>query len=358
MTMINANNLIPEFREADLKAYVNANPLGDLKYRNFFPTQFNANLNFASLEGNSGAKVMAPVVTLDSDVQLKGRDFVEKIKGEIPKIEVGRKLIERDFFQLRDLRVAAQANHSDQGVIAQMITLMYGDGRFVVDAVNARLEYMAKQLLSTGRYTVQNGVQVDFEVATQNAEVDWFAATTKTKDYDPIAELQALQDSAMAKGYTYREMVMDAETFAKFRRADSVVKFTATYAQSALGLQNTPTLEQLNHALQEKDLPTIKVWRSFVNEEALDGSLTSTSAWERGSIHLTASPVYGKTLYTLSPELEVKLDETSKFMTDTLIMVSVIGKSKPMSVATVGTAFATPVLNDVKRKFILKTKLA
>ncbi len=38
---INAVNIVPEFREADLQFVVNNNPLGDLQYRNYFPLKFN-----------------------------------------------------------------------------------------------------------------------------------------------------------------------------------------------------------------------------------------------------------------------------------------------------------------------------
>ena len=58
---INASNIITEFREADMQAIINANPLGDLAYRNYFPLQFNPSLTFASLETTVGAKVMADI---------------------------------------------------------------------------------------------------------------------------------------------------------------------------------------------------------------------------------------------------------------------------------------------------------
>lgn len=358
MSIINANNIIQEFREQDFQAYVNSNPVNDLNFRNYFPSLFNTDLNFANLEGNTGAKVMAPLVSLNANVELKGRDFVEKIKGEIPKIEVGRKMTERDFFRLQGLRLAVQTNPTNSAIKQQMINLMYGDGRFVVDSVNARLEFMAKQLMSTGKYTAQNGVNVDFGLTVENSAKDWFASTTTNADYHPIKEIEKLQKVALSKGFRYTNMVMDLETFNKFIEAKSVVSFTASYSQVALGLQNQPTLEQLNTALQAKALPTITIWESYVSDEDKAGNVTSTSAWEKGNILLSASADYGNTQFTVSPEASIKLNESSKFTVDDFILVSVIGTAKPMSVATVGMAFATPVLNETSKKVILKTKLA
>ena len=57
--IINANNIIPEFSQANMNAIVSAYPLGDLQYRNFFPLSFNPSLSFGNLESAGSAKVMA-----------------------------------------------------------------------------------------------------------------------------------------------------------------------------------------------------------------------------------------------------------------------------------------------------------
>lgn len=357
------NNLIPEFKEAVLGARLEANPLSDLKYRNYFPTQFNTDLTFGNLEGESGAKVIAPIVALDSDVVLKGRDNTQAIKGEIPKVEVGRLKTERDFFRLNALRNAVQLNPNNQQVRNQLYNWIYDDAGFVVDSVNATMELMAKQLLSNGFYTAANGLKIDFGVTVQNSAADWYLAGNQATDsaaskYDPIKEIQNLQSAALAKGFRYQRMVMDLATFNQFIAATSVIKFSASFAQNSLGLAQMPTVQMVNTALQAQNLPVIEIWESYVNDEGQDGSLTAKSGWELGNIHLSGTADFGTTQYTISPEASVDLNETSKITTNEFILVSTIGKAAPMQVLTKGTAFATPVLNSVGKRLILKTKLA
>lgn len=355
MTLI--KNIIPEFRNEDFTAILNANPQHDLKYRTYFPSEYRPTLSFASLEGDTGAKVKAPIVALDSDVKLKGRSTDEGFKGEIPKIEVGRQKNERDFFSLQNLRHAVQLNPTNKGILTQLMDKIYDDGLFVVNSVNATLEFMSKSLLSRGHYKAAGEVKVDFGVKEVAADVDWFDARNATK-VNPIAQLQALQKQALSKGFRFVRAAMDLATFNQFVSFESVIKFSASYSQNALGLAQTPSLEQLNTALQAQNLPVIDIWESYVNNEAEDGTLTAESGWELGNIHLSGVQDYGSTQYTISPEASTPLGESYKEVVDTYILVSAIGHAAPMSVLTKGTAFATPVLNSVNKRMILKTKLA
>lgn len=355
MNTINANTIIPEFREADFSAILHNNPLGDLGYRKGFPLTFNVGLNFGNLEGETGAKVMADVVALDANVPLKGREFVEKIKGEIPKIEVGRMKTERDFFRIQSLREAVSRHPNNAGVKNQLINAIYDDGIFVVNSVNARLEYMAKSLLSKGAYT-SNGVTLDFGIEVKNASKDWFDVKN-AETFNPIEDLRTAQKEALARGFRYAVAVMDLATFNQFVKSPLVVKFTASFAQNALGLAQEPTLAQVNTALASQNLPVIEIWESYLREEGKDGNITTTSGWELGNIHLSTTANFGETQYTLSPEAGIDLGESTKTTIDQFILVSVLGEANPMRVLTKGTAFATPVLNNTKQKLILKTKL-
>lgn len=349
--------IIPEYREVDLTAILNANPLGELQYRNYFPTEFKTGLTFGNLEGETGAKVIAPIVALDSDVKLRGRDNTEAIKGEIPKIEVGRLKTERDFFRIQDLRNAVALNPNSQSVKLQLINKIYDDAVFVTDSVNASMEFMSKSLLSQGWYQDAKGVKVDFGVTTQDATSDWFLPANAST-FDPIKEFQKLQKQALASGFRYLRAVMDLATFNQLAASEKVVKFTASFAQNALGLAQTPTLAQVNSALLAQNLPVIDIWESYVNDEAEDGTLTSKSGWILGNIHLSGTAGFGNTQYAISPEASMNLNETSKVTTNEFILVSTIGKAAPTRVLTKGTAFATPVLNSVKKRLILRTKLA
>ncbi|MCT4321792.1 major capsid protein [Elizabethkingia anophelis] len=356
MSDILLQKIMPEYREVDLGAILNTNPLGELQYKNYFPSEFKTGLTFGNLEGDTGAKVIAPIVAMDSDVILKGRDNTEAIKGEIPKVEVGRKKTEKDFFKINELRNAVTANPNNKNIRLQLINKIYDDAIFVTDSVNASMEFMSKSLLSQGFYEM-NGIKIDFGVTMQDATSDWFLPANAAT-FDPIKEFQKLQKQALAKGFRYLRAVMDLATFNQLVASEKVIKFTASFAQNALGLAQTPTLAQVNSALQAQNLPVIEIWESYVNDEAKDGTLTSMSGWILGNIHFSGTADFGNTQYTISPEASIDLNETSKLTTNEFILVSTIAKAAPMQVLTKATAFATPVLNSVKKRLILKTKLA
>lgn len=354
---MNVTQIIPEFSAANLTAILNNNPLGDLQYRNYFPVEFKTDLNWGNIETEAGAKVMADVVAMDSDVILKGRETASIITGDIPKIETGRMMNEKGFFDLEKLRNALRANPKNQSVSNQLVQAIYGDAIAVTNSVNATLEFLSKSLLSKGSYKTESGVNIDFKIKTKNASLDWFSPDN-AKTFDPIKDLREAQKEALAKGYRFVTATMDLATFNQFVASESVIKFTASFAQNALGLAQTPTLEQVNSALRSQNLPIINIWESYISKEAKDGSLTSTSGWDLGNIHLSATESFGATQYTISPEANMDLGETTKVTVNDLILVSTIGSAAPMRVLTKGMAFATPVLNNTKKRLILKTKLS
>ena len=196
---INANNIIPEFSQANMNAIIQAYPLGALLYRDFFPLEFNPNLTFSSMEGAEGAKIMADIVAIGSKAPRKGREFVENIKGEIPKVEIARDLNEKDLITIQQLRNSLAAYPTNAGIKAQLINKIYEDPQFCIDGVNARLEWMSKQLVSTGKYkttATNNGgvanVSADFRVRAQNALKKWADA-----DANPVEEIEKYQEEAI-----------------------------------------------------------------------------------------------------------------------------------------------------------------
>lgn len=355
---INAVNIVPEFREADLQFVVNNNPLGDLQYRNYFPLKFNTTLDWASIEKNTDNKVAAEIVAIGSKSPRKSRDFVEKVKGEIPKIEVARDMTERDTIRLDNIRaISNRYGGKDSSAYKELLKSIYEDPIFCINGVNARLELLAKQAVSKGEYTLMAGAKVKFGVGTENTAKDWFLPANATT-FDPIADFRKVQEEAVKKGFRYVYAIMDRPTFFQMVKSTSVVKFTASFAQNALNVAQEPTLAQLNETLRAHGLPEVIIWESYVSEEAKSGVKTTTSGWELGNIHFTDNTQVGETYYTITPTFSRKDETTTKVVSDSFILVSTWAEQDPEMLSTKATAFATPVLNNVSRKLILKTKLS
>lgn len=356
---INANNIIPEFSQPNMNAIIQAYPLGDLRYREYFPLAFNPYLTYSNIEGTDGAKIMADIVAIGSKAPLKGRDFVESIKGEIPKVEIARKLNERDLITLQQLRYAVNANPTNAGIKNQLTGKIYEDPRFCIDGINARMEWMAKQLVSTGKYktTATNNdgvlnVSVDFKVKTQNAVKKWADA-----DANPIEEIEKYQEEAKGKGYSYTTITMSRATLNQVLKNKNTRAFVLGVPINATTILPDVRLDQLNAELAEKGLPIIKVWESFISFEGKNGEVSVDNGWEEGNVLFSTSALLGTTQYTTTPEFTMDFaDVMSKSIKDNFILVNTFGEQNPISVSTKATAFATPVLNDSKRKLIIKTK--
>ena len=356
---INANNIITEFSQANMNAIIQAYPLGDLRYREHFPLLYNPFLTYSNIEGADGAKIMADIVAICSKAPRKGREFVENIKGEIPKVEIARDLNEKDLLTIQQLRYAVNANPTNAGIKNQLVDKIYEDPLFCIDGINARMEWMAKQLVSTGKYktTATNNdgvvnVSVDFKVKTQNALKKWADA-----DANPIDEIEKYQEEAKGKGYSYATITMSRATLNQVLKNKNTRAFVLGIPINATTILPDVRLDQLNAELAERGLPIIKVWESFISFEGKDGEVTVANGWEEGNILFSTSALLGSTQYTTTTEFTMDFaDVMSKSIKDSFILVNTFGHQDPISVSTKATAFATPVLNDSKRKLIIKTK--
>lgn len=365
--MINVNELVPDFRQADAQAYIETYPFEELQFQRGFPLLYQPDLKWSGIEANFGAKVMADVVAFNSRAPRKGRPLPSKISGDIPKVEVARDKVETDFNTLRSLQdslTRLPAGPTQRQAMQRILDWHYEDGPFVVDAINARLEWMSKQILSKGKYAltlinneagVQTTIDVDFEVPAEQV-------VTVTKDWsDPTADIlgdiRARKAAAKAKGKRLLYMTMEEDTFNNVAANPGIQKFCATYVTAALNLQQEPDLDTVNRALARKGLPQIIIWESDVVWERKNGDQQTVSGWEPGNVTFTESSVYGNTQYTLSADEYVQAGVAQKTKSG-IVLVKIWGVEDPITVVTKGVAYATPVLNNSKNVHILKTKIA
>jgi hypothetical protein len=367
--MFDVTSIVKEFRAADLQAYINEYTLGDLAFKTFFPTQFTTNLTWESLTAQFGAKVAADVVAFDSRAPRKGRQMPGKLTGDIPKVEVARAKKETDLNVYRQL-VAAINGASNEALKGQalrrLLDWMYEDTTFVLDSVNARMEYLSKQIASTGSYTLnvtnnEAGIVTPMKIAfgipaanIANSGTNWWAAPSVAK---PITDIKALDVTARGKGFKIQYLTMDKATFDQMVLSEEVQKYTASYFQNALNLQLVPNLATVNSALSSASLPQIRIWDSYVNVESKAGVYTTVSGWETGNVTCTATPTFGNVQWTTPADGFVgsDVDKSQKAYND-YVLIKAFAEQDPITVVTKGIAYATPVLNGANGIFIMKTK--
>lgn len=364
MSIINANNIIPEFKKETFDLVVENYPLGSLYYQNYFATEFRADLTFASAEVNFGAKVMADIVSIGSKAPRKSRDFAKTYTGEIPKIEIARDLTENDQIKIQQLRNAVSQYPNNESVAQQLLQKIYEDPQFCIDGVNSRLEWTAKQLASKGSFetTVENNaggvakLKIDFKVTSSANGKNIFTPTgTDLVDYDPMVKIREKQTMAIAKGQPYVYMVTDRETFNQFVKYQKVQLFSANFNDALTKNYRTPSVEQVNAELSSQGLPTFVIWESYFYAENKKSERVMMSGWEKGAILFTQSLDLGSTQYTLTPEFSTNFaDVMTQNVNNGFILVKTFGHQDPIMVSTKATAFAMPVLNNLSRIEILK----
>ncbi len=370
MAALDLTSVVREFKAPDLQAFINEYLIGDLGYRNFFPTQFTPQLTFEVLEATFSAKVAADIVAFDSRAPRKGRQLPGKITGDIPKAEIARVKTESDLNKYRLLLSAVQqAQGIPQAMAAakrRILDWIYEDTTFVQDGINARMEWLAKQATSKGEYTLSltnneagivTPVPIKFGIPTANianSATDWWGAVSTAK---PISDIRTLTRTAKAAGIVLRFVTMDRETFDKIVLTDEVQKFSASFVANALSLLTTPNLSIVNQALSNDNLPNIRIWDSMINVEAKAGTRTTTSGWEQGRVVLTPNSQLGTTQWTTPADAFVgsDVDKSSKTMND-FILVKMWAEQDPITVVTKALAYATPVLDSPNQIYIMKTK--
>lgn len=365
--MVNPNKIISDFKIKGVEYFLANYNFTPLQYQMVFPELFRTSLSWKTIEAATGASVLADVVAFNSSAPRKGRPMPGSAIGDMPKIEAARDMFETDLITLQELQnaLASASSQTTRIQIGQeIINLMYGDSAFVVNAVNSRLEWIAKQIASTGKYSltltnneagIQTKTDVDFGIPAANkinAAKNWFTDA----DADPVSDIYNRQKAALANGYSLKYMYMDRETFNAMANKTSVQKFSASYLNNALNTFLRPSVETLNIALTAQALPVIIVWDSFVSIEGKDGDKTSTSGWEAGKVTFSETPELGNTQYAVTADERADNADGSVKVKSGIVLVKTWGTAEPLRISTKGVVYGTPVLNNVKRIHILSTK--
>lgn len=382
MAITSASNIVKEFNQFDFQQIILNNVQPQLRYRTHFPLRYNPGLNFGNIERDSDANIMASVVAFGAKAPRVGRTFASSVKSQIPKIEQARDLDEVGMFRYRDLSeainrqidvirrnpqrnpdgtVSENSTNQMNSLGATLVAEIYNDPIFCQNTVNNRLEWMAKQIASTGKIelsTITNakgvkGMTLDFGIPEADPTVDWDDA-----DADPILDLQNLKRTALTKGFNQMVMITDSITADRMIALESVSNFVfGLPINPGSGFRAMrPTMAQLNGALQAQGLPTLQIWDSFLVEQNKAGENVGMSGWMEGRILLSDSVVLGDTVYTQSEAFNSNIDGsvTSKQVVDNMILVQQWGQVDPDMLSSKALAYAIPIINNTKRKTILK----
>lgn len=336
--------LLKSLVEKDMQAMVEKLTLNDYYYPSLFPLEATGSLTWKSLMSDTGIPVAADVVASGSSVPRKTRDVVSKLTGNIPKIAIARDMEEDQINELLYLQQMA-SNASD---VQALIKKVYDDIEFCFNGVNAKLEYIALQAISTGKATFTNtnnqgivsAYDVDFQVPTAQktaTSITWATSATAT----PIKDIQTIVKKGRKSGRRYKYILMNQDTFDNMVATAEVQKFAANFISKITETQDKPTLTGLNFAMNNNGLPEIKIIESFVQLE-IDSARTTVNCFYDGIVTFVTDMVQGKTYHAKLAEESINFQTGAFLAKRGHILVKKYVKEEPITESTLAMANAFP----------------
>lgn len=353
-------SLIQGLNEKDMQAVVNTYNLNPFYFPTLFPLKFNPTLTIKALVADQGIPIVADVVSFNSSAPKKTRQVVKRYTGDIPKIEISRVKEEtdlNDYFQL--LHYANTTNGAKA-----ILDWIYDDTQFCWDGVNARLEWLALQALSTGKIKLDNtnnvGVvtetDIDFLVPSTSQSgvtVKWASGNAATMD--PITVIRTAVKAAKARGFKLNYIFTDQDTFDVMCLSDKLAKYCASWVIKATNLQAAPTVAEVNAALKANNLPTFVVIDSYVTIELTDGTRTSVNPWKTGVLTFTPGLVVGNTYHAPLADELVGSSAATKVKREHVMLKKYSLEEPSVMEVTKGLANAFPAWASAQQSYMVDT---
>lgn len=349
--------LLAGVTEKDVQAVVNTYDVKDLYYPTIFPVKENFSLTIKALEAQTGLRIAGDIIARGASGDAKSREALNRIQGDIPKVFIKRYMDENE---LDTYQQYSQIADTDQ---KRLVELWADDTKFCFDGVNNRLEWIALRSISTGKVslTLENNGQIvteydlDYQIpADQKLGVqggEWSDADTAapfTKDFKKVIE------EGRKKGFNLKHAFMNLDTFAKLASTKEAAKLCASYAANFMGIQYTPTLEQVNSVI--KNLPYLRgiqihVIDQDITIETPDGARTTSNPFADNAVTFTESAVLGNTYWKMPADMKVQGSSAIKAMNG-LTCVKKYAEEEPLKEVTIGLANALPTWQGANRSFL------
>lgn len=351
--------------EKDMQAVINTYDLKPYYYPTLFPFKENYTLTWKALETQVGLKIAADLVARGATVDKKTREAIARIQGDIPKIAVKRTKNEDELNEY-DVMVAMTSQNPD---LRALVQAWAEDTNFCWTAVAARLEWMALQSISLGKITLTNAnntsilteydvdyqIPADQKVGFQTGSASWAnsaSARPFTKDFKAIVK------AAKKKGISLKFAFMSLDTFATLTETEEAQKICASFAANALGIAQTPSIEQVNTALRGLSYLRglqIVIIDQDITIELGDGSRPfSGNPFTENVVMFSESKVLGNTYWKRPADLNVKGSVALKALNGHTL-IKKFANEEPLEEVTMGIANAFPAWHTSARSWLMST---
>lgn len=326
----------------------------------YFPVKKVTGFNWRTLSNQMAKRNVAADLHPDNSTILrKRRPIFESAKGDIPHIAISRELTRAE---IKDYQTElALAQDADATALVQF----WGDDvDFCANGVQAELEFLAWSLASnagvckftTGNNaTFANEFDLDYDVYDEQkvtALSNWGEAASA----DIIGDLVKIVEAAKASGRNPKFAFLNLKELYRIASAEQVIKACSSFAANALGIQQTPTLSQINAMLGQQAWLNglqLRVIDTNVTREFADGTSTTGNPFADNTLVLAESAKLGSTQYDIlkdnNPGGSILRAERAH------TVIKKYGTIEPLAEVTIGEADAIPVLDTAYRNIYVRT---
>lgn len=352
--------LLKEINSKTLTAYLNKRIYDKLFWPNFFPLKYTPFLTYETLIGSMGNRVAADIVSYNSSAPLKTRSIVGKLSGALTPFRIKRAMEETDINTYNVLKAQAK---TDQKALLDFI---FGDVDFVVDGIQAKLEWLVFQALSQSTVTLAKTYAADvvtenainFQLPAANQEVCtaanryWGTATAATMK--PITDIETIAIEAATYGVKFKYILMNRTKWQHFRGAAEVQSYIPYAVYNGTAVTRAPSLKMVNDFLSGEDLPQIIIMDTNVILENEAHTRTNVNPWTTKYVTFIPDMKCGDMLYgPIAEETNAPKQVTQSKKGP--ILVSKYSDVDPVKEYTKGELNAFPSWNTIDHCWILNT---
>ena len=352
------NTLIQGLSQQMVQARLNTVDAKQFLFGTHFPVKKVNGFIWRTL-GNQLAKknIAADLHTDNGTILRKRRPIFESAKGDIPFISISREMSRSEIKEYQTALAFAQDDDA-----TKLVQYWGEDVDFCFNGVQSELEYIAWALVSnagkltfstTNNATFANEFDLDYDVddvQKQATASDW----SDSAKADVIGDLAKLVKIAKDNNLNPKFAFINLDELYRICSSEQIIKACASYLANAVGMAQTPDLDQVNKMLKKQAWLNglqLKVIDQTITREFADGTTSSGNPFADHRLVLAESDRLGTTQYDILQENNDLVLRSERSHT----VVKKYGTVEPLSEVTIGTADAVPVLDTAYRNLYVKT---
>lgn len=281
-------DILKEFSRRATLAYARARQPRTYVGPTLFPLRTVNELTFEYWKDENRLPVMASVQAFGAEAEIASRDGAEKVTGEIPTIKRKIPLNGRALVALR---------REGAGDLDFVRNQLYNDLDNMIDAVEARVEKMRIDAITTGKIELaENGVimTVDYGVPAEHKET--LTGDSRWSIHDkatPITDIQEWTDKIVADTGIRPERALTSNTVvANLLKCAEVRQLI----YGDLGGSRAISINQLNALMETMNLPRIATYDEQVRRQKADGTYETLRFFPEDKFVLLPGQPLGETL--------------------------------------------------------------